>query len=106
MSWFMPFRRRKSASVARERLQILLTHERGADNHSDLIPLLREEVLAAVQEVLAAEPLLKIDYVELVDPKTMEPLELIDGPVLVLVAAALGETRLLDNATIAPPEDR
>ena len=48
MSWFMPFRRRKSASVARERLQILLTHERGADNHSDLIPLLREEVLAAV----------------------------------------------------------
>jgi cell division topological specificity factor len=48
MSWFMPFRRRKSASVARDRLQILLTHERGADSQSDLIPLLREEVLAAV----------------------------------------------------------
>lgn len=48
MSWFLPFRRRKSASVARERLQILLTHERGADSQSDLIPLLREEVLAAV----------------------------------------------------------
>jgi pantoate--beta-alanine ligase len=65
-----------------------------------------EEVLAATQEVLVAEPLVKIDYVELVDPKTMEPVELIDGPVLLLVAAALGETRLLDNATIAPPEDR
>jgi cell division topological specificity factor len=48
MNWFMPFGRRKSASVARDRLQILLTHERGADGHSDLIPLLREEVLAAV----------------------------------------------------------
>jgi cell division topological specificity factor len=48
MSWFMPFRRRKTASVARERLQILLTHERGAEAHSDLIPILREEVLAAV----------------------------------------------------------
>lgn len=48
MSWFMPFRRRKTASVARERLQILLTHERGADGQSDLIPILREEVLAAV----------------------------------------------------------
>ena len=48
MSWFMPFRRRKTASVARERLQILLTHERGAEGHSDLIPILREEVLAAV----------------------------------------------------------
>jgi len=65
-----------------------------------------EEVLAAVQEVLAAEPLVKIDYIELVDPDTMEPVKLIDGPVLLLVAAALGETRLLDNATIAPPEDR
>jgi len=65
-----------------------------------------EEVLAAVQEVLAAEPLVKTDYVELVDPKTMEPVELIEGPALLLVAAALGETRLLDNATISPPEDR
>lgn len=65
-----------------------------------------EEVLAATQEVLAAEPLVKIDYVELVDPKTMVPVELIEGPVLLLVAAALGETRLLDNATISPPEDR
>lgn len=48
MTWFMPFRRRKTASVARERLQILLTHERGTEGHADLIPLLREEVLAAV----------------------------------------------------------
>jgi cell division topological specificity factor len=48
MSWFFPFSRRRSASVARERLQILLTHERGADSRSDLIPILREEVLAVV----------------------------------------------------------
>ncbi|MGH6866061.1 MAG: cell division topological specificity factor MinE [Methyloceanibacter sp.] len=48
MSWFAPFARRRSASVARERLQILLTHERGADGQSDLIPILREEVLAVV----------------------------------------------------------
>lgn len=48
MSWFMPFSRRKSASVARERLQILLTHERAVDGQSDLIPILREEVLAVV----------------------------------------------------------
>jgi cell division topological specificity factor len=55
MSWFLPFRSRKSASVARERLQILLTHERGADNHSDLIPLLREEVLAAVAKYVTVD---------------------------------------------------
>jgi pantoate--beta-alanine ligase len=65
-----------------------------------------EEVLAAAQEVLVAEPLARIDYVELVDPKTMEPVELIDGPALLLVAVTFGETRLLDNATISPPEVR
>jgi cell division topological specificity factor len=48
MNWFAPFTRRKSASVARERLQILLTHERAAAGNSDLIPILREEVLAVV----------------------------------------------------------
>lgn len=48
MNWFLPFWRRKSASVARERLQILLTHERAVEGRSDLIPILREEVLAVV----------------------------------------------------------
>jgi len=55
MRWFMPFRRRKSASVARDRLQILLTHERGADGQSDLIPILREEVLAAVAKHVSVD---------------------------------------------------
>ncbi|MFV0663202.1 cell division topological specificity factor MinE [Denitromonas sp.] len=60
MSWFMPFVRRKSASVARERLQILLTHERGTEGHADLIPILREEVLAAV----AKHVLVDVDKVQ------------------------------------------
>jgi pantoate--beta-alanine ligase len=65
-----------------------------------------EEVLAAAREVLEAEPSLTIDYVELVDPGTMEAVELVEGAVLLLVGATCGETRLLDNATIEPPEDR
>lgn len=56
MNWFAPFARRRSASVARERLQILLTHERGADGQPDLIPKLREEVLAAVARHVPIEP--------------------------------------------------
>ena len=60
MSWFMPFRKRKTASVARERLQILLTHERAANGKSDLIPILREEVLAAV----AKHVLVDVDKVQ------------------------------------------
>ena len=39
--------RRGSAPIARERLQILLAHERNACNQSDLLGILREEIIAA-----------------------------------------------------------
>lgn len=50
------FQRRRSAPLARERLQILLTHERGTDSPSDLIAILREEVLAVVAKHVAVDP--------------------------------------------------
>ncbi|MFZ2017125.1 MAG: cell division topological specificity factor MinE [Methyloceanibacter sp.] len=56
MNWFAALARRKSASVARERLQILLTHERVAGGQLDLIPLLREEVVAVVARHVAVDP--------------------------------------------------
>jgi cell division topological specificity factor len=37
------FRRRRSAPVARERLQILLSYERAARGQADLLSVLREE---------------------------------------------------------------
>jgi cell division topological specificity factor len=56
MSWFSAFTKRKTASVARERLQILLTHDRGSGGQPDLIPVLREEVLAVVAKHFAIDP--------------------------------------------------
>src|SRR5262245_971184 len=56
MSWFSRLTGRRSASVARERLQILLTHERVATSQSDLIPTLREEILAVVAKHVAVDP--------------------------------------------------
>jgi cell division topological specificity factor len=47
MSLFDLFRRR-SASVARERLQVLLSHERVACGRPDLLSILREEIIAAI----------------------------------------------------------
>ncbi|KIQ03965.1 MULTISPECIES: cell division topological specificity factor MinE [Rhizobium/Agrobacterium group] len=47
MSIFNLFRKQKSAPLARERLQVLLAHERnGAGN--ELVALLREEILAVI----------------------------------------------------------
>jgi cell division topological specificity factor len=46
-----------TAPVARERLQILLAHERGLRNEKpDLLMLLREEILAAVSRHVALDP--------------------------------------------------
>jgi cell division topological specificity factor len=42
------FSRRKSASVARDRLQILLAHERSYAGQSDLVAILREEILGVL----------------------------------------------------------
>ena len=55
MTLFNLFRRRGSAPVARERLQILLSYERGARGQSDLLALLREEILAAVTKHITVE---------------------------------------------------
>ena len=48
MSLLSLFRRRGSAPVARERLQILLSHERTTRGQSDLLTKLRDEILAVV----------------------------------------------------------
>jgi cell division topological specificity factor len=40
--------RRPTAPVARERLQILLAHERATRGQPDLLSILREEILAAI----------------------------------------------------------
>ena len=48
MSLFSLWGRRASAPVARERLQILLAHERALIGQTDLIAVLREEILAVI----------------------------------------------------------
>ena len=42
------FRRNNSAPVARERLQILLAHERAFVGKSDLLAILQEEIIAVI----------------------------------------------------------
>jgi cell division topological specificity factor len=49
-------RRKASAPVARERLQILLAHERGLRGQSDLLAILREEILAVVSKHVTLDP--------------------------------------------------
>lgn len=48
MSIFRFFSKQTSAPTARERLQVLLAHERASVGHSDLVAMLREEILAVI----------------------------------------------------------
>ena len=48
--------RSASAPVARERLQILLAHERGLLGQPDLLGTLREEILAVVSRHVVLDP--------------------------------------------------
>lgn len=49
------FRSRQSAPVARERLQVLLAHERSEIGRSSLITVLREEILAVIAKHVAID---------------------------------------------------
>jgi pantoate--beta-alanine ligase len=57
-----------------------------------------KELRRGILEVLQAEPLAKIEYVELVDPDT-----LVAPGTLAVMAVRIGKTRLIDNADLAKP---
>jgi len=55
---------------------------------------------AAMREALRAQPLADPDYVELVAAETLEPVTLLRGTCLALLAVRIGATRLIDNLLI------
>lgn len=50
------FGRQRSATTAHHRLQVLLMHERCAGGNPDLIPILREDILAAISKHITVDP--------------------------------------------------
>ena len=58
------------------------------------------KLIAAAKEVFAREPQVVLDYFEIVDPDTLDPVERIAQKTLVAVAAYVGTTRLIDNIVL------
>ena len=54
----------------------------------------------AGKNVMAQEPLVRLDYYEIVDPETLLSSEEVRGPALAAVAAFVGNTRLIDNVVL------
>jgi pantoate--beta-alanine ligase len=57
---------------------------------------------AAIVDAIGTEPLVDLDYAEVVDAESLEPVAEIVHPTLVAVAAQVGRARLIDNCTISP----
>lgn len=54
-------------------------------------------VRQAMIDVIASEPLAKLDYAEIRDPGSFLPLETLQAPAALLLAVSIGSTRLIDN---------
>jgi len=63
------------------------------------------QLQAAMRRVLEAEPQAAVDYAEIVDADSFEPVLRIARPSYVLLAAFIGKTRLIDNLYVEPVGD-
>ena len=54
-------------------------------------------VIKAMTDLINSEPLARIDYVKIVDEKTMQQIPALDRPALCAIAVYIGTTRLIDN---------
>lgn len=81
---------RKAATVLNRSLQAAEeAYKKGNKDTAELIKMIRD--------IIEAEPLAKIDYVEIVDWNTLEAVQKIEDSVLMAIAVYIGKTRLIDN---------
>lgn len=64
-----------------------------------------DRVVEAMEEVVAAEPLATLDYVEVADPTSLQPVETCHHGVRLFGALRLGRTRLIDNRPVVEADD-
>ena len=60
------------------------------------------QLQAVLHRVLGAERFARVDYAEIVDAKTFEPVTRVGKPCYVVLAVFVGKTRLIDNLYIEP----
>lgn len=64
----------------------------------------RSDILRTGRKALEAVPGLRIDYLELVDAETLQPVRNLAKPCRLAAAVYLGSTRLIDNVPVPDPE--
>ncbi|GER84435.1 pantothenate synthetase [Thermogemmatispora aurantia] len=57
-------------------------------------------VVRVMREIVASEPLARLEYADVRDPETFQPLETLRAPALLLIAAFVEAARLIDNVLL------
>ncbi len=56
----------------------------------------------AIEQAVAAQPLARLQYFEIVDPETLAPMRILTHEARALIAVFIGQTRLIDNTSLLP----
>ena len=88
-AYLSPDERRQATVLSRALREMQFRYQAGACKSESLI--------AAARQVFAFEPAVRIDYIALVDPQTLEDVPIAQNGTLAAVAAFVGSTRLIDN---------
>ena len=89
-----PQQRRSALVLSRSLGRVVEVFGKGERNSDRLIEV--------GKQVFEDEPSVRLDYFEIVDPETLEPVVTVRGAALVAVAAFAGTTRLIDNTVLQP----
>ncbi|MCW2927772.1 MAG: pantoate--beta-alanine ligase [Thermoleophilia bacterium] len=89
----------RAAAVAIPRA-LAAARARAADGSREL-----PDVLAAARSQLAAQPRVEVDYLVAAHATSLAPVTRVDDATVLLVAARVGSTRLIDNARLLPGPD-
>ena len=95
-AYLNPQHRKQALVLHRSLMRIRTLTDAGEQNAARLIAAARDEFLS--------EPNVRIDYIEIVNPSTLDAVDNVSKAALAAVAAFVGATRLIDNILI-PVED-
>ena len=59
-------------------------------------------LIALATRRIESEPLARLEYLHIVDPSTLDPVEVVTRPVVIVTAVWFGDVRLIDNLPLAP----
>lgn len=95
--YLSPDERQRALAISRSLHMAEAAVASGERDAAALIKLIREE--------LSRAGIVRIDYVAVANPETLADKQIIDAPVVALIAAHVGSTRLIDNCLLQPPSE-